>query len=91
MRAKFLVHSIEPVGTPDSGVVAATLTAVYGGETNAEDNQFSAATPYGNLTMHISNPAARDFLKVGGKYYLDFTEAEAPPVAEEAPAEEAGE
>lgn len=77
MRAKFLVTKVSPVG--DSGTEEVQLSAVYGGETNAEDNQFSAATPSGNLNMHISNPGAIGVLKPGQKYYLDFTLAEEAP------------
>lgn len=54
-----------------------TITAhgVYGGDTNAEDNTFSAATPSLSLQMHVSNPDAIGVLVQGKKYYLDFTEA----------------
>ena len=71
MRAKFKVECLADYGYN----LEATLSAVYGGTTNKEDNQFSEATPNGKLTMTISNPAAKGFLKVGKKYYLDFTEA----------------
>lgn len=71
MRAKFQVSYITDYGYN----LEANLTAMYGGSTNKEDNEFSEATPNGKLTMTISNPAAKGFLKVGKKYYIDFTEA----------------
>ena len=49
--------------------------AVYSGSTNAEDNNFSAATPSLHLDMNISNPDAIGKLEQGKKYYIDFTEA----------------
>ena len=54
------------------------LSAVYGTDDkdNEENNQFSEATPYGELKMMISNPDAKDFFQVGKSYYLDFQEAE---------------
>jgi hypothetical protein len=77
MRAKFNVVSVK--NNESNGVLYSqdvTLTAVYANDTNAEDNQFSSATPWGTLTMDISNPNAFDFLKEGESYYLDFTKAE---------------
>mgnify|MGYP003443489992 CR=1 FL=1 len=70
MRAKFLCQSITDYGNSQS----VDLTAVYSNENNTEDNQFSTATPSGVLKMTITNPDAIGFIKVGKKYYLDFTE-----------------
>lgn len=69
MRAKFIVEKVEE----QYGNEQVTLWAVYGGETNEEDNQFSSATPAGQLQMTISNPNAKGFFEVGKKYYLDFS------------------
>jgi len=52
------------------------MSACYSPDKNSEDNQFSQATPSGDLTMMISNPDAMDFLKPNTKYYLTFVEAE---------------
>lgn len=73
MRAKFKVTKVT---TFEGGSQEVNLHAVYSGDKNSEDNQFSQATPSGQLTMHISNPAAIGFLEVGKSYYLDFTPAE---------------
>jgi hypothetical protein len=72
MRAKFQVQSI----THHHGYHATTLkaTAVYSG--SPEDNSFAQATPSGTLELSISNPATRDLLKLGDKFYMDFTKAE---------------
>lgn len=43
---------------------------------NPEDNQYSQATPSGQITMLVSNPSAKDFFQAGNKYYLDFTKVE---------------
>lgn len=40
-----------------------------------EDVRFSRATPSGNFEMHVDNPAALAQLKLGEKYYVDFTVA----------------
>ena len=69
MRAKFYCDSVED----DDYGQNVKLSAVYSG--TPEDNQFSEATPAGELTMTISNENAKGFLKVGKKYYLDFSEA----------------
>lgn len=69
LRAKFYCHSII-----SDGMVK--LSAVYGTDEkdNEENNQFSEATPYGELEMMVSNPSAKDFFEQGKTYYLDFTE-----------------
>ena len=68
MRAKFHCDSVNP----ETGM--ARMTAVYAAEGNEENNQFSEATPFGSLEMQVSNPGAKDFLKQGKEYYLDFSE-----------------
>lgn len=39
---------------------------------NPEDNNYSAATPSGHITMTVSNPSAQEFFVEGKAYYLDF-------------------
>jgi len=74
MRAKFQTNSVTDFGYGSKEV---KLSAVYAmsEEKNKEDNQFSKATPSGEIRMMISNPAALDFIQPGKKYYVDFTEA----------------
>lgn len=70
MRAKFYVTSVTDYGHSKQ----ATLSAQYSSG-KPEDNEFAAATPSGKIEITISNPAAMDYLKVGKKYYVDFSEA----------------
>lgn len=71
LRAKFTCNHIYGDGT-------VKLSAVYGTDDkdNEENNQFSEATPCGELDMVVSNPSAKDFFEVGKNYYLDFTEVQ---------------
>lgn len=71
VRAKFYVSKIENQTYGELVV----MNAVYSSKNNKEDNQFSEATPSGQLTMTISNPTAKGFLQEGMSYYLDFTQA----------------
>ncbi|HSH24305.1 MAG TPA: hypothetical protein VLA13_02030 [Massilibacterium sp.] len=70
LRAKFHCQNIS-----EDGLV--TLHAVYGNDEsdNEENNQFSEATPYGELEMQVDNPNAKGFFEEGEEYYLDFQKA----------------
>lgn len=72
MRAKFQVQMVEEYA---GGQRTFNLNAVTGDGT-PENQSFWNATPSGSMKIVITNPAARDFLKVGKAYYLDFTEAD---------------
>jgi hypothetical protein len=39
-----------------------------------EDQRYATATPYGELLIHVDNPAVS--FEPGKSYYLDFTEVE---------------
>ena len=41
-----------------------------------EDEAFSKATPSGDLSFHLDNPALADFFEPGKAYYIDITPAE---------------
>lgn len=43
-----------------------------------EEARFAKASPSGTLTIMVDNPVAIDALKMGQKYYLDFTEVPDP-------------
>ena len=75
IRAKFSVWGV--VKDTEYNTERVELHAVYGNsdEDNEENNQFSEATPVGDLHMTISNPSAQGFFEQGKEYYLDFTEA----------------
>lgn len=49
------------------------LSAVYGGDNNAEDNTYAKATPSAELTMQIDNPKVRGVFKPDAVYYVDFS------------------
>lgn len=69
VRAKFYV--VEVGKTTSGGKVV--MRAV----TRGEDNRaWSAATPWGELTMTIKNDLAFDHFDVGDEFFLDFTKAE---------------
>ena len=69
------LNSIPDISTKATKYEMVKMSAVYSEDKNTEDNQFSEATPNGELTMTISNPNAFGFLQEGKSYYLDFTEA----------------
>lgn len=77
MRAKFEVRAVTQ---PYEGAEALHLSAVsekpYDPDGKSEDNDFARWTPDGELTMTVTNPALHGTIKVGEKYYLDFTKAE---------------
>lgn len=72
IKAKFQVGSvIATLGDQES----VSMYGVYG-ETNQEDNTYSAATPSAQCGLLVSNPDAKGFFKQGKKYYAVFTEAQ---------------
>jgi len=79
VRAKMRIRKIELYDSPKGGGQV-TLSAVYSGDKNSEDNTFSQATPSAELTMMVTNPPAFDFFKKvweeEKKVYLDFSVAE---------------
>lgn len=71
MRAKFYVTSVTDYGTWKK----ASLSAMYSSG-KPEDNEFAAATPQGEMSITVSNPAAMNYLQPNKKYYIDFTEVQ---------------
>jgi len=70
MKAKMIVTQISE---NYSGAKLTELSAVNSG--TPEDNYFFKATPFASLKIQVDNPAAKDFLKIGKKYYIEFSEA----------------
>jgi len=71
VRAKFKVVSI----TEHDGNSAARtikLEPRYD-ETIPEDRRFAQATPTGEMSIYVNNPAAVEYLTLGRLFYLDFT------------------
>jgi hypothetical protein len=73
VRAKFTVQSVTHFQY--GGSVKVVLAPQYD-TTIPEDQRFAKATPSGELTMHVDNPAAAEQLKPGRAFYLDFTPVE---------------
>ena len=69
MRAKMQVQSI--LKTDYSEVVS--MSAVYGGSTNDEDNSFAKTTPSGKIELTIANKELHGVYKPGDTFYVDFT------------------
>lgn len=73
--AKFRVDSVEYYSYPAKSH-SVKLSAVYPSknDTNMEENKrFSEATPSGQITMFISNPAVYDTFKPGDEFYVEFS------------------
>lgn len=69
-RAKFAVVSITDQGKSYAKIVK--LSPRY--DTSVEeDRRFQHATPSGEVSLNIDNPAITDTLNVGDLYYIDFT------------------
>lgn len=75
IRAKFRCNSVEFRDDPTNELAGRTykLTPVYDTST-PENERFTKATPWGELTLNVDNPSAR--FEVGKFYYVDFTPAE---------------
>lgn len=84
VRAKFKVTSITLFETPEA-TGSVKLSPVYkyeqgvSGNACKENQSFWQATPSGEITMHISNPAGfkpfLDAFQRSKPFYVDFTEA----------------
>lgn len=77
VKAKFVCRKSEPYSYDEGKTIAgknvefnAVIAYGNGGERHDENDSWSAATPAGQLSMHISNPAAFDQFEVGKNYYL---------------------
>lgn len=72
IRAKFHCNAVTEHAY---GNKTAYLNAVYA-DGEPENQSFNTATPSGSVEIGIDKDApAKDFLKPGKSYYLDFTEA----------------
>ena len=77
IRAKFkLAEKIEATVHPDyPPTVTVKFRAEYD-ETIPEDQRFRKATPWGEFSMSVDNPAALEQLIPGKYYYFDITRAD---------------
>lgn len=70
-RAKFRCSSVERFELGAN----VKLSVVYDPNGNGENANFTKATPCGDITMRVDNPAAAVQFEPGKVYYVDFTEA----------------
>jgi hypothetical protein len=80
VRAKFVCSSVTFHGDPRTNPNAQRtykFTPQYD-MSIPEDRRFQKATPWGEFTQTIDNPAVFDQFEVGKAYYLDLTAVEAP-------------
>ncbi len=73
VRTKFKVVGITQHDTGSSRTIK--LSAVYD-QSIPEDQRFAQATPSGELTIYVNNPAAIEQLPIGKSFYLDLVPVE---------------
>lgn len=73
VRAKF--HCSEITKQQNSDGYGIKLTPVYSDNPQHENKAFWDATPCGEISMFITNPAAAGAFELGAEYYVDFTKA----------------
>jgi hypothetical protein len=77
-RAKFTVskvtqHGYATANGPYQSYRDVTMTAVCDDGLSKENKSFATATPTGELSFTLTNPALVDAFRPGESYYLDFT------------------
>ncbi|MEH2188319.1 MAG: hypothetical protein V7K64_19425 [Nostoc sp.] len=73
IRAKFTCQ--QNILNHETQTAEVILTPVTSNPPNEENLTFWQATPAGNITLQITNPAASAQFSVGTDYYVDFTVA----------------
>lgn len=71
MRAKMQIQSVAKQLGGYSEVVE--MAAVYGGNSNDEDNSFAKTTPSGTIRLQIANKELHGVYQPGDTFYVDFT------------------
>lgn len=69
MRAKMQIQSILKTGYAE----VVSMSAVYGGSTNDEDNSFAKTTPSGKIELTIANKDLHGVYQPNDTFYVDFT------------------
>lgn len=73
VRAKFQLQEIRQHAGYGYGCDAKTLVFRPQYDTTIpEDRRFAKATPTGEFTMYVDNPAALEQFELGAHYYIDF-------------------
>lgn len=73
-RCKFRCNSIIPQGAEGGPPVVVQLSAVMSDDPESENGKFWTATPSGQTTLWINNPAGAAVFEQGKDYYVDFTD-----------------
>lgn len=73
MKVSGATYTKDANGEIDSETVQ--LYAVYSGDANSENAQWSKWTPSASFSITINNPAAIGKLSQGHEYFVDFTPA----------------
>lgn len=76
MRCTSKHETTDITGGADRKSVKVTLQPVYGTGQEDANTQWSKWTPSGELTLHITNPAAYEQLELGKAYYVDLSPTE---------------
>ncbi len=71
MRAKMQIQSVAKQLGGYSEVIE--MSAVYGGNSNDEDNSFAKTTPSGTIRLQIANKELHGVYQPGDTFYVDFT------------------
>jgi hypothetical protein len=75
VRAKFRVNNVTPYtdqsGKPNGYRV--DMAPVYDSNPESENAKFFQATPWGQITLGVMNPAAAGAFTPGAEFYVDFT------------------
>lgn len=76
VRGKFVLNSAVEAAGSNPAAKTIRLSAIMDNDT-PENARFAQATPWGEITMHVSNPEAIAELSTPGKfYYVDFIPVE---------------
>lgn len=78
VTAKFRVEEVTSFASSSGKTVK--MRPVTGG--SKENEGFWKATPNGELTMHISNPATAGLFQPGAEIFIDFHVPEPAPLAD---------
>lgn len=77
MRAKMQISQISGTTTSEQLHFHGVAAKAYPADGSDEDNTFAKWSPSVELKISITNPALIGQFKVGEKFYVDFTPAEA--------------
>lgn len=75
MRAKLQLNRIEQFTQSERLHFNAVCAKSYPADGSDEDNTYAKFSPQAEFSITITNPALIGQLKVGEKYYVDFTQA----------------